>query len=281
MVAFSFLGSSRVDQHSDQSATQDATEAASQNDSTQFNSASSVSASLTYIAGLNTYFAQELELRKVTAGAEWKTLLELLSQSKEIESRRFRHIVQDVVVQGLANINPTEAMERIYDVAPRAPEPDPNWDVRTLATWRMEYLVPGRAEDLIRIVYQEWALSDLEQSVEHAKTLGELQVQAALSGIVDSRDDLTRDELLEIAGQLNIESSGSDFIAAEMAREAIADPDAAWLTFLESNKENLTVRVRGEGQTQLLESIARELLHKHGIDVIYTIDQQLPEDDSA
>ncbi len=123
-------------------------------------------------------------------------------------------------------------MERIYDVAPRAPEPDPNWDTRTLAIWRMEYLVPGRAEDLIRIVYQEWALSDLEQSVEHATTLGELQVQAALNGIVDSRDDLTREEILETASQLDIENSGSDFIAAHRARETNADPDAAWPIFL-------------------------------------------------
>ncbi len=79
MVSFSSLSSSRVDQHSDYSATQDATEAASQNDPTQFNAASSVSASLTCIAGLNTYFAQELELRKVTGEADRKTLLEILS----------------------------------------------------------------------------------------------------------------------------------------------------------------------------------------------------------
>lgn len=278
-VAFSSLGTSRIVEQSDQSDTQDAFKTDGQTRTSPL--ANNVAESLAHIAELDTYFEQELALRTVTREADWKTLLEYLSQSTELESKRFRHFVQEVVVQGLANINPTEAMERIYDVAPRAPEPDPNWDARTLATWRMYYLVPGRAEELIRIVYQEWALGDLEQAVEHAKTLGELQVQAALSGIVDSRDDLAKNKLIEIASQLNIENSGSDFIAAEMAREVIADPDAAWQTFLESNKENLAVRVRGEGQTQLLESIARELLDKHGIDVIYTIDQQLPDDDRA
>ena len=281
IVAFSSLGSPRVLQQSDQPTTQDPSETSSKLDPGQLLIANSVADGLTYISGLDTYFAQELELRRVTGKADWRTLLEMLSQSREIESKRFRHIVQEVVIQGLASVNPTEAMERIYDVAPRPPEPNPNWDARTLATWRMEYLVPGRAEDLIRIIYQEWSLSDLEQALQHAKTLGELQAQAALNGIVDSRDDLTRVELLEIAGQLNIEISGSDFIASEMASETIADADAAWQSYLESNKENLAVRVRGEGQTQLLESIARELLDKHGIDVIYTIDQQLPDDDRA
>lgn len=280
LVLFS-LGSPLIDQQSEQSATQEALETDGQNDPSQLIIANNVAENLAHISGLGTYFEQELELRRVIVEADWTTLIELLSQSKEIESKRFRHITQEVVVQSLANINPTEAMERIYDVAPRAPEPDPNWDARTLISWRQIYLVPGRAEELIRIVYQEWALADLEQALEHAKTLGELQVQAALNGIVDSRDDLTREELIEISSQLNIENSGSDFIAAETAREAIADPDAAWQTFLESNKENLAVRVRGDGQTQLLKSIARELLDKHGIDVIYTVDQQLPEDDRA
>ena len=280
-MVFSSLGSPRVVQQSTQSATQDEFEAGDQKNPLQLLIANNVAENLTRIAGLDTYFEQELELRKITVEADWTTLVELLSQSKEIESKRFRHIVQEVVVQSLASINPTEAMERIYDVAPRVPEPDPTWDARTLATWRSYYLIPGRAEELIRAVYQEWALADLKQAVEHAKTLGELQVQAAFNGIVDSHDDSTSGELLEIARQLNIENSGSDFIAAEMAREAIADPDAEWLTFLESNKENLAVRVQGKGQTQLLESIARELLNKHGIDVIYTVEQQLPEDDRA
>lgn len=281
IVAFSSLGSPHVVQQSDRSAAQEALETDGQNDPSQLIIANSVAEKIAHIAGFGTYFEQELELRKVTGEADWKTLLEILSQSEEIESKRLRNFVQEVAVQGLANINPTMAMERIYDVAPRPPEPDPTWDARTLAWWREEYLIPGRAEELIRIVYQEWALADLEQALEHAKTLGELQVQAALNGIVDSRDDLTREELIEISSQLNIENSGSDFIAAEMAREAITDPDAAWQTFLESNKENLAVQVRGDGQTQLLQSIARELLDKHGIDVIYTIDQQLPDDDRA
>ncbi|MXW53773.1 MAG: hypothetical protein F4X44_04925 [Gammaproteobacteria bacterium] len=281
IVLVSSLGSPQVAQHSDQSATRDAFGADSEIDPSQLIIANNVAENLAHIAGLGTYFEQELELRRVTGEADWKTLLEYLSQSTELESKRFRHFVQEVVVQCLANVNPTEAMERIYDVAPRPPVPDPNWDARTLASWRQIYLVPGRAEELIRIVYQEWAMGDLKQAVEHAKTLGELQIQAALNGIVDSRDDLARDELLEIARQLNIENSGSDFIAAVVAKETIADPDAAWQTFLESNRESLAVRVRGEGQTRLLESIARELLDKHGIDVIYTIDQQLPEDDRA
>lgn len=278
-VAFSSIETSRTLQYSESPATQDAAESRAQIDPSQLRRANDVAKTLALVAGLDTRFAQELELREVTGKADWNSLVEMLAQSKEIATTQFQHFVQEVAIQALANINPTEALKRVYDVAPRAPVPDPNLDARSLATWRMEHLVPGRAEDLIRIIYQEWSLSDLEQALEHARTLGELQVPAALQGIVDSRDDLSPAELLVIARELNIESSGNDFIAAVLARQTIPNPDSAWQAFLVRNRDELGSR--SQGKTKLLKSIARGLLDRHGLNVIYTIDHQLPDDDGA
>ena len=59
----------------------------------------------------------------------------------------------------------------------------------------------------------------------YMQELDEPYQQAALQGILDSRDDLGFDRIEEIASQFGLEVVANDWLADSMGRNSIEDPE--------------------------------------------------------
>lgn len=201
------------------------------------------------VFAIKSRFEQFTTLFKLLASADKQEVENLLNASKAIAQDGFLHDAQSLILQRLTMLDPITALKEANEFS---------------GTERSK---------LIRSIFQEWSLVNLEEAVSVAIGLDVQGKTAAVEGIVGTRDDLNQDALLDIAQELDSSDIAIELFTAVSARQEITDPDTAWGSFLTdygSNLDNLST-----AQLQLFESIGDSLLKKYGTHTIRKVEQTL------
>ena len=197
------------------------------------------------------HFERSLALQMLIADANESTLRRHLNRSKNLQSESLKEEVQDTVIQRIAVINPRSSLTLV------------------------EALPTHRRNALVSIVFLEWSMSNLDQAIEHAQTLGEETKNQAIASIVRARDDLSVDELRNVARRLD-----GEWIALEVMSEnrtydeLIQDPESEWNDFVNVNSEN--VHNFDDARSKMFAFIVRSWIEKDGLEAITTLLESVP-----
>lgn len=167
-------------------------------------------------------------------------LLEILANTTNISRQSIRDDVQLLVVHRLATLNPKETLGQI------------------------EKLQIANQGTLVALIFGEWAIKNLDDAVNHAKTLETRKKFLALRGILRSRDDLSDSQHRNIAAQLGVKHLTHDLLARSDDYEIIESPDLKWLELANDAQMDLS-------QIDRLTRIAENWLERDGLDVLEDI----------
>lgn len=149
-------------------------------------------------------------LYNFTNVANVKNLETLLEQSAVVELKHLRDDIQRALVQGLATHDPKQTLGLL------------------------ENLAGSFSPSLIGLVFQEWALGDLDTAVAEAAELIDPNKRSAVEGILTARFDLSENDRRGIARRLGHEQIAIDQIAQEIVDEEILNPNNAWKRFIDT-----------------------------------------------
>lgn len=181
-------------------------------------------------------------LHSTLSQANERELREWWNQSKSIERASQREIAQEVILRCLTAINPQEAFRRIDEVSIL------------------------QADAALKIVFNEWAVSHLEDAINAASTLVSSRLNVALQAILETRDDLPENERLSIARQLEGEKIFLKILSDSKVSENIGEPERSWELLLNDNVDNIL-------QTETLAKVAETWQEQIGLEVLSKIYQ--------
>lgn len=187
---------------------------------------------------------------KSLANSDAGTLREYLRQAKNLQAGSWRDEAQHTIISRLAALDPSLAVVEASEF------PD------------------GRQEVLLRAVYGEWALSNLDQAVENAQGLDDKLKQQVTASIVRTRTDLPPDQLRKIAQELDHEWVAIDLLEEERGLDPIGEPEEELESFL--NQHSSSLYSLSDAQSRLFSKILSALVTQDGIDAIKGIDKALP-----
>ncbi|MYD46358.1 MAG: hypothetical protein F4W92_08405 [Gammaproteobacteria bacterium] len=167
-------------------------------------------------------------------------LFEILTNTSNISRQSIRDDVQHLIVHRLATLNPKETLRQI------------------------ENLQMGNQGTLVALIFGEWAIKDLDDAVNHAKTLETRKKFLALRGILRSRDDLADSQHRSIAAQLGVKHLTHDLLSRSDDDEIIESPDLKWLELANDAQMDLS-------QIERLTRIAENWIERDGLDALETI----------
>lgn len=202
------------------------------------------SRNLTNIADLQSLIQHKNPLERAVAvqaavaGVEKDELNGLLTNTESIQPASLRNEIQDSIVRQLALLDPNTTLKKVMDFA------------------------KVRRHRLIEVVFEEWSVFDLDESVRVAQHMEKGNQIAALKGILGSRIDLSDQRRREIAQQLKNDQLILDQWALASSQDPIADPSAEWSDFLQVHGRdvgNLSLE-----QQSLLVNIARSWIGRDG-----------------
>lgn len=150
-------------------------------------------------------FERGLALRNLLLNSDEAQVADLLNQSEDVFSNNQRSGIQTVVIRRFAQLNPKLALRHVREMSER------NYPAR-----------------FVGVVYQEWAHSNLDEAIAHARTLDDDWKQSALRAIVQERNDLSEEVLKSIARDLGDEQIAITAIARQKLEDAMEDPERAW-----------------------------------------------------
>ena len=174
----------------------------------------------------------------------------LLKQSDEVSSSHLRSDIQKALIQGLATHDPMRTLGLLID------------------------LDSILSHSLIGLVFQEWAVQDLDQAVAEAAKLSEPKKQNAVEGILTARFDLPESDRRAIARQLGHEQLAIDQIASAMIEDEILSPQQAWERFI--NRFGTTDTYSTVQQSAIAE-IAQAWIAQDGNEALKTINDFLQD----
>lgn len=125
-------------------------------------------------------------------------------QSQKIERTSHRKIVQDAVLRHLTAINPQTAFTYIEENS------------------------TFHSAELLRSVFSEWSLLQLNEAIEAATTLSGSRRSVALKAILETRDDLPEGKRRTIAIQLDGEETFLKRLSDAAAFKSMAEPNESW-----------------------------------------------------
>ena len=192
------------------------------------------------LESLDTYqddYARSVALRALLATADQQSVISLLAQSKEIRPEDQRLAAQGEIFRRFAVIDPLEAMDYTFDIA---------WN---------------RRAPMVTAIFLEWATSDLDAAIDHAKTLGSADRRIALEAILRIQDDWSEDRIMNLAIEFGRESIGADVLEQVQIARAFHDPRGAWNAIVEDTQNNVS-------QAQSLASILELWVAREGFDVV-------------
>lgn len=193
----------------------------------------SLSYSLADIAKLNSPLERSTALHNVLSEANEVQVLELLDQSKQLDSPA-RVQTQAVILQKLVRVNPSRALTQIA-----------------------EFNKPN-SSDVLSAMFSEWAQFDLNEAISHATDLDSSEKQAALEGILQEKIDLTDQKRLEIAQQLGNEQYAINVITLEKLTTSVAEPEEVWNEIAQEAQKD-------SNQLELLTQVAQIWVEKQGL----------------
>lgn len=151
-------------------------------------------------------FKRGLALRSLLAESDEAQVAEMLRETQNLVPNGDTLDAQAAIVQRLATINPQLALSQVLEM-----QRYPFW--------------PG---GLAMNIFREWAHSNLDEAVAHARTLENDWKVAAVQGIVQARTDLSEEVLRSIARELDNEQIAVVAVTEQKIEEAMGDPEKAW-----------------------------------------------------
>lgn len=205
----------------------------------------------------NTTFDSQLDrtrlLYDLFASANMGILQDYWEQAQNLELSNVRAEIQDVIIQRWSGLDPIAALDVIENETPNA-----------------------RKHVLVDFVFREWSLIDLENAIEHVRSLEKDAQQRAIASIVKAREDMTVKQRREIARQLD-----SEWVAIDVLREptdsvVIDKPAQEWRSFMWEHKDDLPNL--SEAQNRMLDQIAYSWIVKDGVAAFEKMRHSLPAD---
>ena len=200
---------------------------------------------------LDTYqddYTKSVVLRALLSSADRQRVISLLEQSKDIRPEEQRLTIQVEILRRFAVIEPLEAMKHTFDIA---------WN---------------RRAPIVKAIFLEWATSDVDAAIQHAKTLGSSDRRIALKAILRMQDDWSEDRIMELALEFGHESIGTEILEQIQIARAFNDPRAAWNAILEDTQ-------RDGSQVNALRTTLQLWVAREGLDVIFEAIESVSESD--
>ncbi len=176
-------------------------------------------------------------------------LQKLLSQSKSMQAGSWRKEVQNAIIQRLAVLDPISASEEVAEFSEE------------------------RRQDLLPLVYWEWALSDLDQAIDHAHALDDDMKHLVTNYLVQYRADLSAERRREIARRLGKEWIAVYFLNKYSSQQPFKDPRQELESFLSQSPSDL--HYLNADQTEMLTRIVSAWIVQDGIGALEEIQEKL------
>lgn len=197
---------------------------------------------------INSSYSRSSFLFAWLAVADKTDLVEMLRNSEDVERNAYRTEIQTATTRKLATLDPDLALRWISD-QPRV-----------------------RRAPILKSLFREWSLMNLDQAVERTKLISGGNRKTALETILSTRNDLATEDVLDIARELGLEEAGLQFISAAETRELLEDPVAAWDFLLSDDLDN-------ESQLDSLKLVAAAWREQEGYDVLLQVARLFPMKD--
>ena len=200
---------------------------------------------LNEIASMRSASEQQLAIRVLLSDLEEAQVADLLTQSRDIFGDEDWSALHSAIVQRLAYQNPSRALSLVLD----ADNP---------------YNLGG----FVTHVFKEWAHSNLDEAVSHARTLNPDIKAIALGVILWERTDLSENTIRAIARDLGNEERATSTITQRRIDEAIDDPEKAW--------NELALELQDDrGNTSAILRIANAWIEESGLSVLDQVYESL------
>ena len=190
------------------------------------------SGSLASVARLDDEFDRILALYQHLAELDKEQLVDLIHESEQLDSDT-RLDIQRALFQRLTSLDPLLAFSHAQKLQ----------------------------SSLMTTVFNHWSVSDLNEAIEHAKTLDPVRQSAALQGILKSRHDLPEGIRLQIGGELNNEGLAQSIIKSSRLDEYLKTPGESWRAIIGDAQYDAA-------QLGMLHTLARTWFEQEGLPVI-------------
>ncbi|MYD46156.1 MAG: hypothetical protein F4W92_07375 [Gammaproteobacteria bacterium] len=182
-------------------------------------------------------YTRSVALRVMLSKSDQQQVTSLLEQSKRIQPDDRKLTTQIEIFRRFAVIDPLEALKHTFDIA---------WN---------------RRRPIVNAIFLEWATTDIDAAIAHAKTLGSADRRAALGAILRIQDDFSEDRIQELALEFGHESIGTEVFEQIQIARASHDPRSAWNALLEDATSD-------EVQSISLGTILQLWVAREGFDVV-------------
>ena len=186
--------------------------------------------------------------------------LKLTLEPEPERSVRVLKEFQTALLERLAVLNPVVAMQLSMEMKSLGTE------LETLNPLDTREYSPSVTDyefmPFVRSVFNEWALSDLDDAVNNAKALTEDARMNALAGILATLSGEPLAVFRTIAKEVGDEELGTDSYVMSFSTATVDDPKAIWDELLSLVKQNDT------NKSKVLENIAQQWYEKDGMRVL-------------
>ena len=190
-------------------------------------------------------FDRELVLQILLVNSDETQVASLLSRSMSLPSKDIRYDAQSAIVRRLAQLNPSRALSHVLEMGSQH-SPD-----RLMVT-----------------VFEEWAYSDLSETVAQAQALNETRRDSALRTILRERTDLPDETRRSIAAEVGNDQIAFEVLLEERVERAMANPEEAW--------EKLALDLQDDPvHRSILAQVALSWIEKDGMGVMERVSTSL------
>ena len=198
-------------------------------------------------------FARINRLLEVLARANVNAIEAYWEQAKVIDAPKFQEELQQILVRRWAVLDPPGALNAVLRHSPRAQQ-----------------------LNLIKLVFLEWSLASLDEARSHVIGLDQESKEAAVSGMVLAREDLSVSERRQIAREFDCEWIAIEVLNRVSTQPVIPNPAAEWKNFVKTNTKEFSNL--SNSQSRLLDYLVHAWIVQDGTDVITVISEDLPSD---
>ncbi|MDE0644764.1 MAG: hypothetical protein OXH84_00790 [Gammaproteobacteria bacterium] len=197
-------------------------------------------------------FQRSWSLHNLLATATSEQLQDCFMEARHINNPEILLEFEETVVRKLAILDPERAVELISNHA------------------------ENRVGNLIELVFEEWSIADLDESITFAEQLSDELKLYALKGILRGGEELTNDEQLELGERLDNVQVIIDLIASSRIDEDFTRPSSTWYDMLDEYGFNL--RQFSDEQLLLMAQVAAAWIDRFDESVLTEIFDSLGND---
>ena len=207
-------------------------------------------AELTNMGGFSSHFDRTVAIHKLVENADTDDLLTFWDQSNRLLDELLRREAQVAIIQRLVALDPMVALE-IFNKLPS-----------------------DHGDHVLKAIFREWSLKDLNQAVEQARNLDLESRNAVVEIMLQTREDLPAQQRRKFARQLNSEGLAIEVMERDSGTLPIQDPQREWTAFVRENAEGVVFP--DDNQLRTMAQIARAWVLNDGVGAFDKLMESLP-----